>query len=65
MQAIGIVEVLEYLDAKITKEVMIERIITHTRQLAKRQQTFNKGQFKEVHTLALEQIYDRAIGYLE
>jgi tRNA dimethylallyltransferase len=45
MGAIGIVEVLEYLDAKITKDKMIEDISTHTAQLAKRQQTFNKNQF--------------------
>ena len=47
MKAIGIIEVLEYLDGSCTKEEMIENIITHTAQLAKRQQTFNRTQFKE------------------
>jgi tRNA dimethylallyltransferase len=45
MKAIGIVEVLDYLDGKVGKEAMIEQIIIHTSQLAKRQQTFNRTQF--------------------
>lgn len=45
MKAIGIIEVLEYLDGKISKAELIERITTHTAQLAKRQQTFNAHQF--------------------
>lgn len=45
MRAIGIIEVLEYLDGKITKEEMTSLISTHTAQLAKRQQTFNAHQF--------------------
>ena len=47
MKAIGIIEVLEYLDGVCSKEEMIENIITHTAQLAKRQQTFNRTQFEE------------------
>jgi len=47
MKAIGVIEVLEYLDGFVSKEEMIENIITHTTQLAKRQQTFNRTQFKE------------------
>jgi len=47
MKAIGIIEVLEYLDGDCTKEEMTENIITHTAQLAKRQQTFNRTQFEE------------------
>lgn len=46
MKAIGIIEVLEYLDGKITKDEMISLISTHTAQLAKRQQTFNAHQFE-------------------
>ena len=53
MKAIGIIEVLEYLDGSCTKEEMIENIITHTAQLAKRQQTFNRTQFKEAVTAEL------------
>jgi len=48
MGAIGIVETLEYLDAKVTKDQMLQNISTHTAQLAKRQQTFNKNQFKVI-----------------
>ncbi len=56
MGAIGIVEVLEYLDAKVTQEQMLANIITHTAQLAKRQQTFNKTQFRGVHSAPLEDL---------
>lgn len=45
MKAIGILETLEFLDGKITKNELIETITTHTAQLAKRQQTFNANQF--------------------
>jgi tRNA dimethylallyltransferase len=45
MKAIGILETLEFLDGKITKDVLIDTIVTHTAQLAKRQQTFNANQF--------------------
>jgi tRNA dimethylallyltransferase len=53
MSSIGITEVLEYLDDKITKEVMLENISLHTAQLAKRQQTFNKTQFKNIQNAPL------------
>jgi tRNA dimethylallyltransferase len=56
MGAIGIVEVLEYLDGKISKEQMIELIATHTAQLAKRQQTFNRTQFKNITSAKLEKL---------
>ncbi len=48
MGAIGIVEVLEFLDGKVSKDEMLKNISTHTAQLAKRQQTFNKNQFKNI-----------------
>lgn len=48
MGAIGIVEVLDFLDGKIDKEEMLSLIETHTAQLAKRQQTFNRTQFHDV-----------------
>jgi len=56
MSSIGIVEVLEYLDAKIDKEQMLELISIHTAQLAKRQQTFNKTQFTDVLSAPLEEL---------
>jgi len=56
MGAIGIVEILEYLDAKVTKEQMIQNISTHTAQLAKRQQTFNRTQFSDITSASLEEL---------
>ncbi len=54
--AIGIVEVLDYLDGKIEKEEMLSLISTHTAQLAKRQQTFNRTQFADVTSAKLEDL---------
>lgn len=45
MSSIGIIETLEYLDGKLTKEQLEEKISLNTSKLAKRQNTFNKGQF--------------------
>ncbi|MCD6433360.1 MAG: tRNA (adenosine(37)-N6)-dimethylallyltransferase MiaA [Sulfurimonas sp.] len=56
MNSIGIVEVLEFLDSKVTKEQMIQNISTHTAQLAKRQQTFNRTQFKNITHAPLEKL---------
>ncbi|WP_428737544.1 tRNA (adenosine(37)-N6)-dimethylallyltransferase MiaA [Sulfurimonas sp.] len=56
MGAIGIVEVLDYLDGKISKDEMIELIATHTAQLAKRQQTFNRTQFENITSAKLEDL---------
>ena len=46
MASIGIIETLEYLDGKINKQQLEEKIAQNTAKLAKRQNTFNKGQFK-------------------
>lgn len=62
MNAIGIVEVLEYLDGKVTKEQMIENISTHTAQLAKRQQTFNRTQFGNVISASLEELEEMILS---
>ncbi len=56
MGAIGIVEVLEYLDAKVSIEEMLQNITTHTAQLAKRQQTFNRTQFGDITSAKLEDL---------
>jgi tRNA dimethylallyltransferase len=61
MNSIGIVEVLEYLDGKVTLEQMCENISTHTAQLAKRQQTFNRTQFENVISAPLEELSNRLI----
>lgn len=56
MKSIGILEVLEYLDGFVNKEKMLENISTHTVQLAKRQQTFNRTQFQNLISAPLEQL---------
>jgi len=56
MKAIGIVEVLDYLDAKTDKEEMLGLITTHTAQLAKRQQTFNRSQFANITHAKLDEL---------
>jgi len=58
MGSIGIVEVLEYLDAKVSQEKMLQNISTHTAQLAKRQQTFNKTQFENLTSAPLDELED-------
>ncbi len=62
LKAIGIIEVLDYLDGNVTKQQMIDNIILHTTQLAKRQITFNKTQFKvtlkhPLTTMPMENFY--------
>jgi len=54
MKSIGIIEVLEYLDGECSKDEMTANIITHTAQLAKRQQTFNRTQFPEAFSATLD-----------
>lgn len=62
MKAIGVVEVLQYLDGEITLEAMQELITTHTGQLAKRQQTFNRGQFADKVSTDAESIFQMING---
>jgi len=64
MKAIGIVETLEFLDGKIEKQTLIEDILTHTAQLAKRQQTFNTNQFEHVINGSVEELYTVATTIL-
>jgi tRNA dimethylallyltransferase len=56
MKAIGIVETLAYLDGKIDKQALHNLISTHTAQLAKRQETFNKSQFPKVKKLLIKDL---------
>lgn len=56
MKSIGIVEVLEYLDNKASINEMLQNISTHTAQLAKRQQAFNRTQFEGIVSAPLEKI---------
>ena len=64
MKAIGIIEVLEYFDGTTSKEGMTEAIITHTAQLAKRQQTFNRNQFDGRSLLTPERLFEEASASL-
>ncbi|MCK5110315.1 MAG: tRNA (adenosine(37)-N6)-dimethylallyltransferase MiaA [Arcobacteraceae bacterium] len=48
MNTIGICETLEYLDGKVSKKELEEKITTNTARLAKRQRTFNNGQFRNI-----------------
>jgi len=63
LKAIGIIEVFDYLDGRITKEQMKEEIILHTVQLAKRQQTFNRTQFSNRKLLSIDEIYKDSTAY--
>lgn len=65
IKSIGIVEVLEYLDGKVTKEQMLQNISTHTAQLAKRQQTFNKTQFHGIVSAPLEELEEIILQSLQ
>ncbi|PHR55481.1 MAG: tRNA (adenosine(37)-N6)-dimethylallyltransferase MiaA [Arcobacter sp.] len=65
LKAIGIIEVYEYLDGRLSLDEMKEEIILHTGQLAKRQQTFNKGQFPSRKLLSIEEIYHCASNDLK
>ncbi|MEA2019982.1 MAG: tRNA (adenosine(37)-N6)-dimethylallyltransferase MiaA [Campylobacterota bacterium] len=62
MSSIGIIETFEYLDGKIDKKQLSELISIHTAQLAKRQRTFNKSQFKNVYKNKLENLESKIIS---
>jgi tRNA dimethylallyltransferase len=64
MKAIGIVESLAYLDGKIDKKELHYRISTHTAQLAKRQETFNKAQFSHVIKAPHKELRHKTTQYL-
>lgn len=57
MNSIGILETLQYLDGKLTREELVNKISMNTARLAKRQVTFNKGQFDEnMHSNIIENL---------
>lgn len=62
MKSIGIKETFDFLDGKLTKDELITQISTHTAQLAKRQTTFNRTQFKDKKLLGIEEIYKDIMG---
>ena len=62
MKAIGIVETLDYVDGKLSKQELEEQIVIHTAQLAKRQQTFNKNQFQNKVSMELNALRERLLS---
>ncbi|WP_456403572.1 tRNA (adenosine(37)-N6)-dimethylallyltransferase MiaA [Hydrogenimonas sp.] len=65
MRAIGIREVLDYFDGKADLTETKERVAIHTRQLAKRQRTFNRTQFPPHPLLEPSLLYERVRRLLE
>jgi tRNA dimethylallyltransferase len=63
MNSIGILETLEYLDGKINKQQLEEKISLNTTKLAKRQNTFNKGQFKDKTSNIIDNLNSDIIKY--
>ena len=62
MKAIGIVETLEYLDGKISMSELQDKITTHTAQLAKRQQIFNRTQFSNIERNIKEVLENKLVS---
>jgi len=48
MKSIGIKETLAYLDGHYDKDMLMQKIITNTSRLAKRQATYNNSQFNNI-----------------
>lgn len=63
MSSIGVIETLEYLDGKISKKELEEKICLNTTKLAKRQNTFNKGQFLNKTSNIIENLNSDIIKY--
>ena len=62
-KAIGPKEVIEFLEEKITFQELSTQITTHTMQLAKRQKTFNKTQFKNSVFLEKNHLFDTILSH--
>ncbi len=56
MGSIGIIETLDYLDSKISKQELEEKIFINTARLAKKQRTFNRHQFEAQIKGGLEEL---------
>ncbi len=63
MFSIGIIETLEFLDGKIGKKQLEEKIALNTAKLAKRQNTFNKNQFKNKTSNIIENLNSDILKY--
>jgi len=64
MASIGVIETLEYLDGKVSKKMLEEKICSNTTKLAKRQNTFNKGQFLNKTSNIIENLNSDIIKYI-
>lgn len=64
MASIGIIETLEYLDGKLNKKQLEEKIALNTTKLAKRQNTFNRGQFENKSSNIITNLNSDIIKYL-
>jgi tRNA dimethylallyltransferase len=62
MKAIGIKETLAYIDGEIDEAKLSELISIHTGQLAKRQTTFNRSQFKDKFMGSSNEIVEQILG---
>ncbi|QKF65730.1 tRNA(i6A37) synthase [Arcobacter venerupis] len=63
MASIGIIETLEYLDGKLSKQELEEKLSANTAKLAKRQNTFNKSQFLDKTSNIIENLNSDIIKY--
>lgn len=63
MASIGIVETLEFLDGRINKLELEEKIALNTTKLAKRQNTFNKSQFLDKTSNIIENLNSDILKY--
>jgi len=61
MKSIGIKETLDFFDGRVNQTELIEKIIINTARLAKRQNTFNKSQFKNIISLELDALKKRIL----
>jgi tRNA dimethylallyltransferase len=65
MKSIGIRETLDYFDGKLDFNMLKEKIVINTARLAKRQNTFNKSQFKNIVALELDGLEKRILEDIE
>jgi tRNA dimethylallyltransferase len=59
---LGLVEIVDYLNGKVTKEEMLEIVIQKTRNYAKRQLTWFRHQFKEYDLVVEECVSDGVVS---
>ncbi|MDO7252889.1 tRNA (adenosine(37)-N6)-dimethylallyltransferase MiaA [Helicobacter cappadocius] len=64
-KAIGAKECISYLEGHINYAEIAPLISTHTSQLAKRQITFNRTQFKNISQLSSKEIYENILYILK